>query len=268
MHAPMDAEARHRACVEFRDRLSRDTGTHHTALTAANCEYLLDTTHQGGEVSLHSDPGLFYAYLGEAVRAQTLALDVPNRVKVGWWCFREAAEVHGQPRAMHSLADCYYFGGRGVARDVAQAAVWFQRAADLGYAASKSSLGALLLNGVLSDGIGEDAARARGFAITQEACAQGYCPAIFTVAKCYLTGKGVDKDVARGVAYLRQLIATELTSTGDVATVMSPAVRASAQSALGMCYATGEGVEADTVQAALLLERAVGAGRGRCTLNG
>ena len=54
----------------------------------------------------------------------------------------------------------------------------------------------------------------------------------------------MEEDATHGVALLRQVIAQGYATKGM------------AQSALAMCYASGEGVEADTVQAALWCQRA------------
>ena len=170
----MDPEARRRACVAFRGKLSRDTGID---LSATNCEGLLSGTFEGEggeEVSLKSDPGLFYVCLGNAIADQTLVL--PNSYKVAWWCYREAAEVHTHPGGTAKLAVCYYTG-RGVTEDTAQAAIWFQKAADLGDAGSKAALGALLLTGDARAGVAKDAAR--GFALLSEAVDQGHGMALF-----------------------------------------------------------------------------------------
>jgi len=98
----MDLEAWYRACVELRVKLSRDTGVN---LTAAACEGLLSVTfeREGGEqVSLQSDPGLFYTSLGAAIDNQTLPLVLPDRLKVAAWCYRVAAEVHTHPPGGHA----------------------------------------------------------------------------------------------------------------------------------------------------------------------
>jgi TPR repeat protein len=234
----MDPEARRRACVEFRVKLSRDTGVN---LTAAACAELLEKTltlNDSGEqaqITLQSNPGLFYAGLGEAIVDQRIAFVVPNHLKVAWWCYREAAEVHQHPGGMHKLAYCYY-GGRGVTEDPAQAVAWFQKASDLGDAASKAALGTSLLSGHARAGVAKDAAR--GLALVREALELGYSPALYSVARCYLEGVGVEKDAAHGVALLREVI-----TQGDSSTAF-------AQSSLAICYQTGNGVEADTVQAA------------------
>ena len=85
----------HCACAEFRVKLSRDTGVN---LPAATCEVLLNTIFngQGGEpdVSLQSNPGRFYEALGGVIADQTIPLVLPDHLKVAWYCYREAAEVH------------------------------------------------------------------------------------------------------------------------------------------------------------------------------
>jgi len=113
----------------------------------------------GGEVvTLHSNPGLFYAGLGESIADQTIALVLPNRLKVAWWCYREAAEVHAHRAGMRKLALCYH-SGMGVTGDPAQAALWLQKAAGMGDVESKATLGALLLHGDARAGVAKDAAR-------------------------------------------------------------------------------------------------------------
>jgi len=79
----MDPEARRRACVEFRAKLSRDTGV---SLTAAACEALLGheltLPHSGGEVTLQSNPGQYYASIGAAILNKKVV--VPDHLTVAW----------------------------------------------------------------------------------------------------------------------------------------------------------------------------------------
>jgi len=241
----MDPEARRRACVEFRAKLSRDTGVD---LTAAACEALLGHTFalsNGEEITVQGNPGRFYASLGSAI-ADHLAHALPDPLKIAWWCYREAAEVHTHPRGMGKLAACL-FSGLGVTEDLAQAAVWFQKAADLGDADSQYSLGAMLLNGNARAGVAKDVVR--GFALVRQAFAEGCIPALYHIALCHLNGVGVEKDAAHRVSLLRQVITQEV----DV-------WKSDAERALAMCYAAGTGVEADTVQAALWCQRAADGG--------
>jgi TPR repeat protein len=132
----MDPEARRRACVEFRAKLTRDTGTN---LPAADCARLLSCTFtvEGEEITLQSDPGLFYTQLGWAITDLALARVIPDHMKVSWFCYREAAEVHKHPEGMDRLAGCYFVGD-GVRQDTAQAVVWYEKAAELGDAGSQS----------------------------------------------------------------------------------------------------------------------------------
>jgi len=240
----MDPEARRRACVAFRVKLSRDTGVH---LTAAACETLLSyklTLPDTGEVTLQSNPGQYYASLALGILSKKVV--VPDHLKVVSFCYREAAEVYKHPGGMCQLADCL-LRGQGVTEDPAQAAVWFQKAADLGDAASKAFLGAFLLEGgPRAGGVAKDAAR--GFALSREAVDQGYDLALYCVAECYLKGEGVEKDAVRGVSLMRQVINQE------------DDTKAKAEHALTLCYMDGNGVEADTVQAALWCQKAVTSG--------
>jgi len=253
-----------RACLEFRVKLSRDTGVN---LTAATCEELLWATfgdqgrfHAATSISLQSDPGRFYAHLGVAIADQRLdeRLDqycnqrIPDHLKVAWWCYREAAEVHNNPGGMRALACCLH-SGRGVTEDRAQAVAWFQKASDLGDAPSKANLGDILVKGDARSGVAKDAAR--GFGLFCEAVEEGHRSVLIQVALCYLKGEGVEKDAVHGVALLREAVEQE-----DVN-------QSRAMTALPTCYMTGNGVEADTVHAALWCPRAAAAGDPAAVLN-
>ena len=242
----MDPEARRRACVEFRVKLIRDTGVN---LTAAVCEGLLEGTFEleGELVSLLTNPGLFYTCLGKAVEHQLPPYVLLDYAKVALWCFREAADVHKHPKGMGRLAESYHHG-MGVTEDTAQAAVWYQKAADLGDAASKAVLGNFLLKGDARAGVAQDAAR--GFQLIREAVALGFSAALYLVAQCYLKGEGVEKDAVHGVSLLRQVINQDDASRLNV----------DAATALAECYMEGNGVAADTVQAALWCQSAAKGG--------
>jgi TPR repeat protein len=231
----MDPGARRRACEEFRAKLRRDTGTD---LPSAFCQVILETCFQGkrGEqVSLESDPGLFYASLGAAISAGNLV--IANHVKVAVWCWRQAAEVHNDPVAMTELAG-FYYEGEGVAEDRAQAVYWYQKAADLGDAAAKATLGTALVYGD-PPWVAKDAVR--GLGLLREAVELGYGAALYLCVLCYLKGMGVEKDAAHAVALLLKAATQDPASTDPDAT-------AAAQLELAHCYKDGNGVEADTVQ--------------------
>ena len=242
----MDPAAWRRACVEFRAKLSRNTGTD---LTAVVCERLLSFTFDGEgggeEITLQANPGRFYTKLGWVITEQGLARVLPDHLKIAWFCYREAAEVHNNLQGMNMLAGCL-LNGRGVLEDPPQAAVWYQKAADLGHAASKAALGTFFRHGYPSAGIAMDVAR--GLALFREAVDLGLGLALYSVAQCYLLGEGVEKDAAHGVSLLRQVINQE------------DAKQTEAEMTLAMCYMDGNGVEADTVQAALWCQRAADGG--------
>ena len=250
--AAIDPAVRRRTCVAFRVKLSQDTGVN---LPAAACEGLLNLTvgHEGEIANLESNPGQFYTGLGEAIGDQSIALfslgseaaDAQRSKEVAAWCFREAAEVHTYPGAMLKLFGCLETG-RGVTEDPVQAAVWLEKAADLGDADSKSLFGSMLVDGNARSGVVNDAAR--GFALLCEAFAQGSGTALLKVAECYLKGEGVAKDGAHAVTLLRQV-----TDHGGVDAMF-------AKAKLAGCYWAGNGVEADTVQAAVWCQRAADGG--------
>ena len=231
--------------MEFRPTLSRDTGVN---LTAADCEELLGSTFkfEGEPVSLQIHPGLFYCGLGEAVENQMPGFVLPNHLKVACYCYRQAAEVHNNPVGMCKLAALFLL--RGVMEDPVQAIVWYQKAADVGDAPDKCVV-MQIMTGDARAGVAMD--QPRGFALLCEAAEVGYVQALFQVARCYLRGDGVEKDAARAVTCLLQLITRDDAATASVTT---------AQSLLAQCYATGEGVEADTVQAAVWCQRAADGG--------
>jgi TPR repeat protein len=249
-YAAMDTEAMRRACVEFRDTLRRDTGTN---LTAADCETLLSSTFtrsdNGEAVTLQTDPGRFYMSLGVPVADQTLPVDHADHSKVAWHCFREGAVVHKHEGCMNQLALCY-FNGQGVRHDAAQAVAWFQKAADLGDLASKFALGSFYEKGNARAGVTKDAGR--GFSLLCDTVEQGFSTALYSVAECYLWGLGVAKDAAHGVKPMR-----EVTTQGNAVMAVM------AQCYLTTCYWEGNGVEADTVHAALWCQTAADGGDAR-----
>ena len=73
-----------------------------------------------------------------------------------------------------------------------------------------------------------------------------------------MNGDGVEKDGAHAVSLLRQILAQE-DSSAEIIT--------DAQSALATAYASGNGVEADTAQAALLCKRAAQGGSWQAIQN-
>jgi uncharacterized protein len=99
------------------------------------------------------------------------------------------------------IAACYELGLRydagrgGVARDLAQAAAWYRRAAEGGLAAAQNSLGSLY-----QAGEGVDQSFTEALAWYQKAADQGHPQATHNLGYLYDEGNGVPEDNARAIA--------------------------------------------------------------------
>jgi hypothetical protein len=122
-----------------------------------------------------------------------------------------------------------YEFGKGVAADMAQALVWFRKAAAQGNASAQVELGVLYATG---DGVAQDDAQA--VAWFQKAATQRNATAQYNLGLMYAKGKGVRKDDAQAIAWFRKAA-----DQGDVG----------AQFKLGVAYENGEGVAKDDVLA-------------------
>lgn len=110
--------------------------------------------------------------------------------------WRPLAEA-GNPQAQFRLGDLYE-SGRGVARDPALAAQWYERAARSGQARAALRLGDLYRQG---HGVAGDAATAvRWYARAAEA---GEPSAAYRLAKALAAGNGVSRDLITADAWLR-----------------------------------------------------------------
>lgn len=116
-----------------------------------------------------------------------------------------------------------YMAGRGVAKDAAQAAYWYKKAADQGDPAAQNQLGYLYVWGI---GVDQDAAQAAKW--FTRASSQGWEPAKANLAVLYLRGLGVRRDTSLAFDLLNQLAAKK---------------NARAEDYLGAMYFSGYGVE-------------------------
>lgn len=135
----------------------------------------------------------------------------------------EAALAHYQ-RALQ------YAKGRGVPRDDTQAATWFQKAAEQGYAQAQYQLGMLYDQG---KGVPPDPAQAAHW--YQEAAAQGVTAAQHNLAVLYDRGKGIDANPEEAARWYAKAAASGL-----------PA----AQTGLALLYEKGRGVPQNFTEAA------------------
>jgi TPR repeat protein len=87
----------------------------------------------------------------------------------------------------------------GALNRTTQAKIWYQKAADQGYAAAQTNIGRLYENG---SGVDKDYAKA--LAWYQKAADQGDAGAQFSVGLFYESGWGVEKDYAKALAWYRR----------------------------------------------------------------
>ncbi len=94
------------------------------------------------------------------------------------------------------LVGTKYELGANVTKDPAQAAVWYRKAADQGFAQAEHSLGLLY---ELGNGVPADSATAAQW--YRKAAEQGFAPAQFSLGLCYVHGKGVPQDIGQALAW-------------------------------------------------------------------
>jgi TPR repeat protein len=112
-----------------------------------------------------------------------------------WW--RKAAD-QGFAAAQNNLA-LLYEDGEGVPKDASLAAEWYRKAADQGDAAAQYNLALLYANG---NGVPKDASVAAEWYL--KASDQGDIRAQNNLGVLYLYGRGVQKDTAKALAYFEQ----------------------------------------------------------------
>jgi TPR repeat protein len=149
-----------------------------------------------------------------------------NLAEAAKW-FRKAAE-QGYALAQCRLGICYATG-EGVPENFAEAAKWYRKAAEQGYALAQCRLGTCYANG---EGVPENSAEAAKW--YRKAAEQGYARAQCCLGDCYANGEGVPENFAEAVKWYRKAA-----EQGDAA----------AQYDLGVCYGDGQGVPKDLVEA-------------------
>lgn len=122
-----------------------------------------------------------------APAAAEAALTVPADIKPE--ALAEAARK-GDPLAMFEIG-AVYTEGRGIKADLAQAAKWYQRAADAGVTPAEYRLASLYEKGT---GVGRDLAKAR--ALYQQAADKGNASAMHNLAVMLASGGGAAPDFA------------------------------------------------------------------------
>jgi TPR repeat protein len=158
------------------------------------------------------------------------------------------AEVRAQAEAGHPVAQNMLGaglsdknGGQGVAYDPAEALIWYQRAADQGFARAQFNMALFWQND--HPGFGIDYAKAR--ALAQEAIALDYPQAYNLIGDHYANGYGVPEDAAEALSWYRK--GADLGTFNGLREV-------------GYAYYHGNGVAPDVGMSRVFLERAVAAG--------
>lgn len=181
----------------------------------------------------------------------------------------------GNGAAMYNLG-VLSLTGRGVSRDVAQAARWFRSSAEAGHAGGMVNYGLVLLNGF---GVAKN--EAEGFQWLRKAADRGSPTAMGMVAEAYLQGRGVPADPRQAASWLQRAVdAGDGPSITQLADLYERGVGVSADRRrayqlyeraalsgdtdamvrLGYIYEDGEVVKQDDVQAATWYQRAAEAG--------
>jgi TPR repeat protein len=101
----------------------------------------------------------------------------------------------GNPDAEFRVGAQYELGAK-VAQDPAQAAAWYRKAADQGFAQAEHSLGVLYEFG---NGVPADYTTAAQW--YRKAAEQGFAPAQFSLGLCYVHGKGVPQDFQKALEW-------------------------------------------------------------------
>jgi len=133
-----------------------------------------------------------------------------------------------------------YHNGKGVPKDYAKAAEWYQKAAAQGNANAQFILGLIYKNG---EDVPKDAAKAVEW--YQRAAVQGHADAQFELAGMYFRGEGVPQDDAKGIEW------------GQKAAAQG---HSKAQYNLGMMYRNGESVPKDSAKAVEWFQKAAAQG--------
>jgi hypothetical protein len=92
-----------------------------------------------------------------------------------------------------------YYNGDGITQDYAEAAKWYQKAAEQGNASAQANLGYMYERG---DGVAQDDTVAVKW--YRQAAEQGHASAQNNLGNIYYNGKGVTKDDAQALKWYRQ----------------------------------------------------------------
>lgn len=128
--------------------------------------------------------------------------------------------ANGDPEAQYKLGVAF-FNGRGVEKDLPEAARWYESAAEQGHAKAQFNLGLLLLQGE-GDIRKDEAGAAKWF---RKAAEQGHAKARCKLGRLHLDGTGVAKSNVEAYIWLmlaQQQGVSDVDSLATVATQITP----------------------------------------------
>lgn len=186
---------------------------------------------------------------------------------------RVAAE-QGDADAQYELGARYLWGNRGASVDKMESARWYRKAAEQGIAKAQRQLADYYKNG---EGITKDIVEAVKW--YRKAAEQWDDAAMNSLGECYAKGEGVAINPNEAVKWFRKAAEPRKLQPGDVVTdaefTTDTHNYSLAQNNLGLCYAKGEGVAKDPVEAVKWFRKAAEQGNsdaqnnlGVCYANG
>lgn len=144
--------------------------------------------------------------------------------------------IQGDPNDQYCLGIAFQHGLDGLKVDRVEAAKWFQKSADQGYAPAQRAIGVCFKKG---EGVPQDLKKAVTW--LQKSADQGNALGQYSLGNCFYLGEGVEEDNEQAVKWF-QKSADQACPDGEYK--------------LGICYKKGHGVPKDPIQAITLLRKA------------
>ena len=144
-------------------------------------------------------------------------------------CFERGIQLNPNHSELQHMLGVMYANGQGVQQDYVEAAAWYRKAAEQGYAVAQSRLGFMYYFGL---GVSKDYVQAEAW--FRKAADQGHADAQFHLGVLYDLGQGVPQDDEQDAVWTRRA---------------AEQGHAEAQYNLGIMYRNGQGVPQDYAQA-------------------
>ncbi|MGB7768661.1 MAG: response regulator [Verrucomicrobiia bacterium] len=203
-------------------------------------QWVREFANRGLNVSLLDgppfDPESFLKAVETALNIKRVAIEKPNKLtsqaERRYNEFKSGVpetRTHNEDVETIFKRGLNYSRGEGVPQDYAEAAKWFRKAAEMGFARAQSVLGVCYGNGV---GVPKD--EIESFKWCQKAAEQDFAEAQDNLGRCYEHGHGVQQNFAEAIKWYRKAA-----ENGEK----------NAQYKLGRCLDDGTGVPKNIVEA-------------------